>query len=215
MKQLTLLLIALLSAQLAMAQRKHSFSIGLQYVQYAPASEWRGVDNVYVSDNNQGLRDNIGLWGAYELKNRYAVRMQTNRIEQEAYYAPRKGEFYDIYSRSARFHDLTLGYNVGRHLPRCLRNVSLWIYGGAGITGLDINRISPVSSGYTTMRQRNGDLTGWPEGEGYDSRGYPTAQFLIKYSPIRHVFVGLGGDYRQVSSQFKPVSGSVTIGYQL
>lgn len=191
-----------------MAQKKHSFALGCDYIEYTYSPEWNRSDVERFSGSDKSAFDDIALWLSYYKNNKYSLRFYVSRMYQGAKYLGPKGSLPDNFlsGRQASFYDLTAGYNV-LHKKTPIKGLSAWGYAGFGISG-------PHG---TALRFRNGVVHSYitEDSHSFDYKIYPTAQVLIKYNPIRYVFIGIGGTYHYLFWDFQPLSGNLSIGLQL
>ncbi len=202
MRALLFLLVLTLPLKLD-AQRKHGFALGLDLIKNTNSKEWRAA-NIKVQDHNPNssiLGMNYGIWAAYYYDNRYSIKGGLTYFYQSARVEPIE-ETPDnfLLSRQASFRELLVGYNL---LRKYGRRLSGWVYVGGAVA-------SPLST------QDRITYGGW---ESYGSSQqipiHPTAQLMLKYSPVRFVFIGIGGSYRYIFKDFQPFSGNLSIGLQL
>jgi hypothetical protein len=208
----------------AIAQRKHSFTLGGDLVEYSKAKDWRS-GNVstrrYYDRLDDRIASKIALWASYSYKNKYALRFYASSLQQgAAYRGTAYNNEYFLTNRDAIFFDLTAGYNLSailnRQLPSRLWNkIGVWAYGGASLLG--DGSVANYCSYASIADLRTHDWFCEPDikREEYSRKVAPVAQLLFKYNPIRNVFLGLGGTYHHVAKDFRPVSGNVSVGVQL
>lgn len=212
MKKLLILTMACVLSLSASAQRKHSILVGAQYVQHAKPGDWPQKERLPNPDPSAKWYHRVGLWVGYEYKNSFSLRIQNSYLNQGVQY---NGLFDGTTSytglREAYFFDLLFGYNVAKHLP-LPKAFSGWVYAGAGFTGPNA---FVVDNYYQNDPSYPSCGEGLYDGTDYSYRLHPTTQVMLKYNPIRHVFVGIGGSYRYVGKDFQALAGNVTLGFQL
>jgi hypothetical protein len=108
-----------------------------------------------------------------------------------------------LQTREATFFDCTLGYNFSNLFKKRLSSkvwdkTGIWLYAGASKLGRFADKYYYRS-----------------DGTRYTGRWKPTAQFMVKYNPIRFVFLGAGATYHDVDKDFRPLSFNLSAGLQL
>jgi hypothetical protein len=222
---LKIILLYLLCPHDAVAQKahKHSVAIGTDYVAYTYPLRWNSAKIVKQNQNpNSYELTRFAFWINYYYRNQYAVRVYTNYFLQRAQYkVPQQTPNDFLSSREAEFYDLVIGYNFSPLLINKLHQtfltpVDIWLYGGASYVGNHANVMysfyNPIAvnwgtGGYGAVEIDHRDL--------YYNKVRPTIHLQIKYNPIRFVLLAIGGTYHFVGKDFKPVSGNVSLGFQL
>jgi hypothetical protein len=210
-----LVAIVLLSITLH-AQGKHSIAVGADWLDYSKPKAWRNNNSLKFLHN---IGNDVAFLGAYYYKNQISVRFYYTMFQQDAYYKEvwQTPESY-LYQREATFYDFTLGYNFSKFIKKRLPSkmwdkTGIWLYAGLSKLGefSDKSRQgwTPLG-GWDNQGEYYGTGTTW-----YSGKWKPTAQFMVKYNPIRFVFLGVGGTYHHVDKEFKPVSFNVSAGLQL
>lgn len=197
------------------AQKKHSFAIGGDWLEYSKPKAWRNNNALKVPHD---IGNEVAFWGAYYYKNQISLRFYYTNFQQEAYYKDvwQTPENY-LYRRTATFYDITLGYNFSKFFKKRLPSkmwdkTGIWLYGG-------VSKLGEFSEKDYQGWSPHGGWDGqpgyyWTGSTRYSKQWKPTAQFMIKYNPIRFVFIGVGGTYHHVDKEFKPVSFNVSAGVQ-
>lgn len=216
MKTLPIFLYFLFSCSYLSAQQKHSFSLGVDYVRTALAKEWNKSDNLSITGSANSPIDDMALHFTYYYKNKYAAKLNVTAINQYAHVIRKDQAFSNFLSeREAGFFDLMMGYNLNSlyyamHPESYWNKVGIWTWAGASLL-----------SGESSQSRSDYDPAGgyesvWPrETVDYSKTIRPVAQIMVKYNPIRYVFIGIGATYRYIASDFQPVSLNVSLGFQL
>ncbi len=204
------------------AQRRHSVAIGLDLVESSKPKPWRNNDQLKPSEYNsvrEYLGENTAIWLSYYYKNRVSLRFYHYNLFQEKHYKNiRQTPDNFLWQREATFYDFTLGYNFAPWLhqkfPSGLWNkTGIWLYGGASLLGewssKNYHSYTPIG-GWTNEGEYY-----WTDGARYPWQVKPVAQLMVKYNPVRFVFLGIGGTYRYIDRDFAPVSLNVSVGLQL
>lgn len=193
-----------------MAQKKHSFAIGIDNVNYMYHREWYRPDVQRQNGAKESWTANWAPWLAYYYRNTWSIRMYRSVLTQQAKYTGPIYLFPDnlpLYTETS-FNDLTIGYNF-LHNSRLHKVLSVWGYAGAGI---GIGRGSLARGSFILGSPHEIEFTG---GRYYKNIIYPTGQVLVKYNPLPFVFIGAGATYHYLFRDFQPVSGNLTVGFQL
>lgn len=114
MKKLTVVLYIFISTT-CLAQKKHSFALGADYVKYSYPKKWNSnaIEKKDVFGGQSKVLVHSGLWLAYYYKKEFSLRIHTSGFDQYArYYIPNNAPPYFLYSRRAGFLDLVIGYNL-------------------------------------------------------------------------------------------------------
>lgn len=169
--------------------KKHSIAFSVDYVQYLYPDRWYNPHiTVRGYDYDSKALSVTMPWLAYYYKNKFSIRVAHCFIDQYARYkidAQTPNGFFNQRNLSAT--DFTLGYNF---LYKKSEKLATWLYAGLGYgTG----QVTSVSSDYGQWEYPiyERDIYNW----------YPLAQFLVKYNPIKNVFLGFGGTYRYIPTR--------------
>lgn len=184
------------------AQRTNSFVLGADYVKYGNPREWNDGLAYVRTTPSVDIMNNIGLWAAYYYKNKYSLRAHLSGISQSAEYYKEVMPDNFLVARSVEFCDFTVGYNVLQPKSK----LAGWVYAG-------VSYIPSYYDEYTSYT----DIKVWSEigsNRWVKHIARPVVQAMLKYNPIRYVFVGIGGTYHYIFSDVQPISFNVSVGVE-
>ncbi len=228
MKTILLLFYLVCLNAYAFAQHVHSIAVGGDLLSYSKPSQWHNNSGINIftrSDFESYIGDNNAVWGAYYYKNKISIRFLYTTIHQIAYPKIKSHTFDNFLSeRMAVFYDFTLGYNFSSlldgYMPTYLKNkLGIWLYVG-------VSKLGSYPYSLKLYKSYDPSILSWDEndpwGGYYTSKSdqyinqlRPTAQFMVKYNPIRFFFFGLGATYHAVDKDFRPFSINASLGFQL
>jgi len=169
--------------------KKHSIAFAIDYIQYPYPSHWynplistTGYD-YYSKELSRSMP-----WAAYYFKNVFSIRVAHCFLDQYAHYkvdSLTPNGFFNQRTLSAT--DFTVGYNF---LHKKSEKFAVWLYAGVGYgTGFITSVTSDYGQWEYPIYER--DIYNW----------YPLAQLLVKYNPMKNVFLGLGSTYRYIPTR--------------
>lgn len=212
------------SGQPVKAPKKHSIAIGADYVAYTHPSGWNN-ERIEKRDDFAGeewWQIHSALWISYYYRNRYSALIYASYLNQTAQYKiPEQTPGVFLSSRAADFYDFLIGYNfspfIMHNLPRAYREpVDIWLYGGVSYVGKYAETLytfyNPVARNWATGGFGAIDID---HSNRYYNKIKPTIHLQIKYNPIRFIVLGIGGTCHFVGKGFNPVSGNISLGFQL
>lgn len=220
MKQLLLIFVCFLIAISCLGQRNHSFAVGIDYIKNSQPKEWNGKDfRTKFTPNSlfHGINGDCGIWLAYYYKNLYSMKLGLNSYALSA-----RADRYEntpegiILERQVEIYEMQVGYNFNQfysNLTRStfLKKIDSWLYLGAAYMGNGTWQsrfmYNPQGAPWERLRITHTDT--------YNNKIRPVAQVMIKYNPIRYVFVAAGGTYRYIAKDFQPFSLNISAGLQL